>query len=811
MRRSTASSLALAAALSALPAHALGAGGSAAGRAALRSALGPQAIVAAEPGSGAARLVMRRNGFLTRPSAERPRDIALDYVSSHPRVFGLDADDLAALRVTREQRSGLGLRRVQLAQTANGIAALDSGIRATVDDEGRLVSVSGSPLPDLAAGAPSEPRLSAVDALTAAGAPGRAEPLAPPEGAQRRTSFAGGHTAHLTYVADSGHARLAWRLLVHAGSSEVYDVLVDARDGRLLRRRNLVRSATGLAWDHYPGAPSGGGAVLRDFTPWLASTTQLRGPNAWVYSDVNDSIAATPPDTNAVQIRPSGGNWNFTQTSFDHTTGDGQSCPRATGFGACSWDFGQANSWQTNRGQNGTQVFYFVNRFHDHLATAPGIGFGPALGSFDGSDALHVQILDGASVNGGRPDLDHLNNAFMVPEPDGTAPQMSLFLFAEPGSAPEPGVNTAINDVNGGDDAAIVYHEYTHGMTNRLVCCDSGGVGLIGLTGQSGALDEAWADWYAIDFLNAEGFVPDSAAPGEIGFGRYEHVLDFRSQPMDCPPGGGGIACGGSSFAGSGGYTFGDYGRIGGEPEVHADSEIWSSTLWDLRASMVAAHGTPEGLRRARALVTGAMLVSPPFPDFLDMRDSILATGTALGLGQGDCRRVWAAFAARGMGADASTTGDADTRPVQGFANPAATACPPDPPPPPPPPASPPAPSAVAPAAATLHGAKARIRVSRRGRFSYAFRAQPGLGGEALFRTRRKVRLPRRVHLTVARKSFSVPDTGRVILRVRLSRRHLGILRRNRRLLLRVTVTVRDASGLSAVAGRNLTLLAPRR
>jgi hypothetical protein len=73
------------------------------------------------------------------------------------------------------------------------------------------------------------------------------------------------------------------------------------------------------------------------------------------------------------------------------------------------------------------------------------------------------------------------------------------------------------------------------------------------------------------------------------------------------------------------------------------------------------------------------------------------------------------------------------------------------------------------------------------------------------------VRVPRRVHLTVARERFSVPATGRVVLRVRLSRRNLQILRRNRRLLLRVTVTVRDSSGLASATRRNLTLLAPRR
>ena len=30
-------------------------------------------------------------------------------------------------------------------------------------------------------------------------------------------------------------------------------------------------------------------------------------------------------------------------------------------------------------------------------------------------------------------------------------------------------------DVNGGDDAAIVYHEYTHGLSNRLVTDADGG------------------------------------------------------------------------------------------------------------------------------------------------------------------------------------------------------------------------------------------------------------------------------------------------------------------------------------------------
>ena len=43
------------------------------------------------------------------------------------------------------------------------------------------------------------------------------------------------------------------------------------------------------------------------------------------------------------------------------------------------------------------------------------------------------------------------------PEPC-RAPQMQMYLFGGPR-----------HDVNGGDDAEIVYHEYTHGLSNRLV------------------------------------------------------------------------------------------------------------------------------------------------------------------------------------------------------------------------------------------------------------------------------------------------------------------------------------------------------
>ena len=47
----------------------------------------------------------------------------------------------------------------------------------------------------------------------------------------------------------------------------------------------------------------------------------------------------------------------------------------------CSWNPDKPFSWQANRNQNATQVFFFVNNWHDHLRAAP-IGFTEAAGNF---------------------------------------------------------------------------------------------------------------------------------------------------------------------------------------------------------------------------------------------------------------------------------------------------------------------------------------------------------------------------------------------------------------------------------------------
>src|SRR5262249_13403202 len=137
----------------------------------------------------------------------------------------------------------------------------------------------------------------------------------------------------------------------------------------------------------------------------------------------------------------------------------------------CTWNSGVRRSWQTNLRQNATQVYFYLNNFHDHLNAAP-IGFTEAAGNFElvnsthhgrGNDPVLGQIDAGANTARGIPDRTHQDAANMFTPPDGHSPTRQMYLF------PANTLNNDTPDANGGDEADIVYHEYTHGLSNRLV------------------------------------------------------------------------------------------------------------------------------------------------------------------------------------------------------------------------------------------------------------------------------------------------------------------------------------------------------
>jgi hypothetical protein len=514
---------------------------------------------------------------------------------------GVDFDTLGAPETT----SAGGVTTVSWRPTIDGIPAGDHELRVNVAGD-RVLNVSDRPTAD--AGVDTTPSLTAGEAVRRVqdtlGAVRSLPRAKGPAGATRATAYADGSSAALTLWGD----RLAWRVHYRESSDAVWDMVVDADTGKVVRRANLVKSAE--VWENHPGAVPGGAAAHVDLSPWLSRNDQLSGPGVHAYADKNDNGVGE-------EIVP--GDYPFVAVG-----GCGALTP-------CSWT--PPDGWETNVNQSSVQAFYLANRFRDHLAGDPidftGIG---------GNDPLRLETFDGAA-NGKR------NNANMYTSPDGTSPIMQMYLWG----GPPPSDYRA---VNGGDDASILYHEYTHGLSNRLIR-DAAGWGALNLA-QAGAMGEGWSDWYAKDFLVSEFPALDTAAAGDVDMGAYTDATahTLRSEGLDCP------ANQVSALCPRGGYTYGDFGHVDTEPEVHSDGEIWAQTLWDLRTAL-----GPEQAERA---ITDGMRITPPEPSFLDARDAILAV--AADSAQRDA--MWAVFAKRGMGYFASTTSGQDTAPVEDFSLP---------------------------------------------------------------------------------------------------------------------------------------------
>jgi len=118
---------------------------------------------------------------------------------------------------------------------------------------------------------------------------------------------------------------------------------------------------------------------------------------------------------------------------------------------------------------------------------------------------------------------------------------------------------------------------------------------------------------------------------------------------------------------------------------------------------------------------------------------------------------------------------------------------------------------AIPPPKASFAGAKRTIRVDRKRRFSVSFRGEPGLKGSAILGSSGKVRVSRKKRLRLGRKSFTVPASGKVRLKLRLSKKSFRILNLNRKIRTRLTIKLTTAAGLSSTATKTIALKAPKR
>ncbi|MEO5708490.1 MAG: M36 family metallopeptidase [Nocardioidaceae bacterium] len=628
-----------------------------------RGSLGGQALVDIDGTTGTPRLVTRLDGFLTGRSGKSAAAVTLAYVDAHHDALGLTAKDLKTFHLRRDYVDVNDTHHLSWTQKIGGVEVFGNGLTSAVTRAGRLVSIGGSPVSEASAAPTTATTLDTGAQAISAARRGQGESATPgPRDTARQVLF----------VTRAG-THLGWSTVTMSASHPALSVL-DARTGGLLFRRPLSSDAGsgdkaktkagsgGLAYPYFPRAPKGGTQVSVDYTAkgWLdAKATKLSGNNSHAYSDVNDDDKAQVSE----EAPPSSGHrWDYTLQPFSVPGVSFCDNPYP-----CSWDPNVPFSWQANRAQNVAQVFFFVNNWHDHLQAGP-IGFTEAAGNFqqrnttrsgEAGDAVDTQTDDGANTADGLPDGSHIDNANMNTPPDGQAPTMQMYLQHQPGTSyPD---EDPFSPTNVGDEADTVYHEYTHGLSNRLVV-DAAGNSTLGEV-QAGSMGEAWSDWYAMDYLVAQGLQADRRGTADIVLFQYDGAgtaVD-RTEPLDCKVGDTSPACSGGATGHTGGYTYADYGQVIGSPEVHADGEIWSQTLWDLRDAL--------GSTRTESLITRAMELSPSNPSFLDERNAILSADN-VGFGGADQATIWRVFAKRGMGYYAGSLGGDDVAPGADFNTP---------------------------------------------------------------------------------------------------------------------------------------------
>jgi extracellular elastinolytic metalloproteinase len=628
--------------------------------------LGSQAVLDVNATTGTPRNLGKLNGFLTGKSPASAKSIALRYLRAHHAVLGLSARDLKTFRLTRQWSDIGGIHHLSFTQHARGIALFGNGLRANVAADGRLISIQGSPvagLAHLAAAASTSPTLSASAARAASA---RDVGGSTAKVAVRTLGKGGARTwtnhdyAKPVWFRTADGLRLAWSTYVQAGGDNLnYQHVIDADTGLTLYRHDTLANDNGDArvFENHPGAAAGGtqhvvNLIKAGFLPKNAKNL-LDGRYVSAWSDYNDD---DQPGAN--ELVPVPGTKTGSQFTFTPFPGVDPLCGKVT---VCSWDPSTANSWRKNRRADTLQGFYFDSKFHNYLMHKP-IGFTPQAGNFDanGDDPVLFNALDGANSDNGLPDGNHIDNANMNTPPDGIPPTMQMYLFHTPGATDnvEPFLPSS-----SAFDPNVILHEYTHGLSNRLVVDATGNSTLNSV--QAGSMGEAWSDYYAEDYLVAKGLRKDTAKPGQLFLGDYLEPLRtglLRTMPMDCPVGTDSPRCAPvNPGLPNGGYTYGELSDVIGAAEVHASGEIWGQTLWDLRSTL--------GHKVTDSDVTRAMSLAPDDPSFLDMRNSILQADLVV-YGGAHRKAIWRIFAKRGMGFNAGTLDGTDAFPAEDFSMP---------------------------------------------------------------------------------------------------------------------------------------------
>ena len=551
----------------------------------LRGVEGGELVVHWGPQPGTFHHAFRRAGFLTGPAAPGTdaEDVARAWLRSHHALLGLSADSVERLALSKRFADpGTEAVHLHFQQRVRGLRIFHGEVRVHLDRHGRVLSVGGDTAPEnllddrvvldaegAFAAAARQAGLEAPPAVQAGGADERGRRhFGTPAGLESEA-----WADELWFPHDAGLVR-AWRVIVDpAKSSGWYQVVVDARDGSLLSRHDMVQHAEtqGLAFRE---DPSTGPQLLLPFVDEEALTDPA-SPLGWTQAaetrgnncDVKDDLANDNEGTEGMRAPATGD-----PLTFDHSFNDDPNEDLLASI---------------------TNLFYLNNWLHDRLVR---LGFDAPAGNFQ-EDNFGLGGRDGDSVYVDAQDGGGRNNANFGTPPDGSKPRMQMYVWTRTNPNRDSGF-----------DASVVTHELFHGVSNRLV----GGADEAGCLGipQGGAMGEAWSDFFPCSFWDTPVVGAYVSGNGVRGIRRWaydQHPLNY------------GQLCNAGGF------------------QVHRDGEIWAATLWGIRELFVDRYGFHAGKCRIERLVLDGMKLAPCRPTYTDMRDAILLAARLSGAAGDEC------------------------------------------------------------------------------------------------------------------------------------------------------------------------------
>src|SRR5215212_8054948 len=531
-------------------------------------------------------------GTLSEAQSDTADNIARKFLERHSSLFALSGSGIEDLKLENEDNDQ-GTIFLNYTQTVGGLKVFEGQVQVVVNKNGEVLNVHEGFLAD---GPPRQRQ----------GAMGEAKALVKAFEHAGRTVFPSfvenysrASTTEMSRFANpldlnleevlseqvviraAGESRLAWHIFAEVGPEEWYEILLDAYTGELLLRHNLyLFEAQGTV---YTEAPDKGARQLVSFVGdttintaagWMETSTVTTGNNVEAYLDTNADNA--PDNNNGAGLatgHASAGNQDFT------------------------FPFSTTVDPRTQQAAVVTNLFYYNNIMHDFSYN---LGFTETARNFQvnnfgrggtGNDSVRAEAQDGSGTN----------NANFATPPDGSRPRMQQFLF----TSPNPDRDSSI-------DGDVVFHEYGHGISNRLI-----GNGSTALSGtQSGAMGEGWSDYWAIT-INNDGAVGEYVTNNGAGIRRAAYTVPAAA-------------------------VHNSYSDLGSG--VHADGEVWAATLWDLRTQL--------GATITDRIVLNGMKFTPTRPSFLNARDGIIQADQNLNGGANRCA-IWTVFARHGMGVSA--------------------------------------------------------------------------------------------------------------------------------------------------------------